>query len=65
MTGVVRGHSAEGLVVVDASGQEFSVPHHKIISNTTLATSLMPAGLDAALGETDLVDLVSYLRTLK
>ena len=65
VTGVVRGHSAEGLLVVDASGQEVSVPHQKIVSNTTLAMSLMPAGLDAALGENDLIDLVSYLRSLK
>lgn len=65
VTGVVRGHSAEGLLVVDASGQEVSIPHQKIISNTPLATSLMPMGLDAALGEDELIDLVSYLKSLK
>jgi putative heme-binding domain-containing protein len=65
VTGVVRGHSAEGLLVVDASGQEISIPHQKIVSNTTLVTSLMPEGLDVALGENELIDLVSYLRSLK
>ena len=65
VTGVVRGHSAEGLLVVDASGQEISIPHQKIVSNTTLVKSLMPEGLDVALGENELIDLVSYLRSLK
>ena len=65
VTGVVRGHSAEGLVVVETSGEEVSIAHHKIVSNTALATSLMPTGLDAALGEKDLIDLVSYLQSLK
>lgn len=64
LTGVVRGHSAEGLLVVDASGQETSLPHEKILSNTTLTESLMPAGLDEALGERDLLDLVAYLGSL-
>ena len=65
VTGVIRGHSAEGLLVVDAAGQEVSIPHEKILSDTTLSESLMPAGLDDALGERDLVDLVSYLQSLR
>ncbi len=65
LTGVVRGHSAEGLVLMDAAGQEISIPHQKVLSNTTLTESLMPAGLDAALGEADLLNVVSYLQSLK
>lgn len=65
ITGVVRGHSAEGLLVVDASGQETSIPHEKILSNTTLTESLMPVGLDSALGDHDLLDLVAYLQSLR
>ena len=65
VTGVIRGHSAEGLRVVDGSGQEISIPHDKILSDTTLSESLMPAGLDAALGERDLLDLVAYLQSLR
>ncbi len=65
VTGVVRGHSAEGLLVIDAAGQEINIPHQKVVSNTTLVESLMPVGLDAALGEVDLIDLVSYLQSLK
>jgi putative heme-binding domain-containing protein len=65
VTGVIRGHSAEGLLVVDGSGQEFSIPHEKILSDTLLSESLMPAGLDAVLGERDLLDLVVYLESLR
>lgn len=65
ITGVVRGHSAEGLLVIDAAGQEINIPHQKVLSNTTLAESLMPVGLDGALGEIDLINLVSYLQSLK
>lgn len=65
VTGVVRGHSAVGLLVIDAAGQEINIPHQKVVSNTTLAESLMPVGLDAALGEVDLLNLVSYLQSLK
>ena len=65
VAGVVRGHSAEGLVVMNAAGQEMNIPHQKVVSNTTLTESLMPVGLDVALGETDLLNLVSYLQSLK
>jgi putative membrane-bound dehydrogenase-like protein len=65
VTGVIRGHSAEGLRIVDGSGQEISIPHEKILSDTTLTESLMPTGLDAVLGERDLTDLVTYLLGLR
>jgi putative membrane-bound dehydrogenase-like protein len=64
VTGVIHGHSAEGLLIVDTAGQKVLIPHDKILSETTLSESLMPPGLDAALGEQDLVDLVSYLQRL-
>jgi hypothetical protein len=51
--------------VIDAAGQEINIPHQKVLSNTTLAESLMPVGLDGALGEIDLINLVSYLQSLK
>jgi hypothetical protein len=50
---------------VDGSGQEISIPHEKILSDTTLTESLMPTGLDAVLGEEDLIDLVTYLLSLR
>jgi putative heme-binding domain-containing protein len=63
--GVIRSHTAEGLLVVDVAGQEKNIPQTQMVSDTTLTTSLMPMGLDTTLPEKDLVDLVAYLRSLK
>ena len=65
MTGVIRSHTAEGLLVVDAAGQEKNLPGDQIVSDTQLTTSLMPMGLDLTLPEKDLLDLVAFLRSLK
>jgi putative heme-binding domain-containing protein len=65
ITGVIRSHTAEGLLVVDVAGQERNVPHGSITGNTTLTTSLMPMGLDTTLPEQELLDLVAYLRSLR
>ena len=63
--GVIRSHTAEGLLVVDVAGQEKNIPHAQIVSDTQLTTSLMPMGLDQTLPEQELLDLVAYLRSLK
>jgi putative heme-binding domain-containing protein len=65
ITGVIKSHTAEGLLVVDVAGQEKNVPHQSITGNTTLTTSLMPMGLDQTLPEQDLLNLVAFLRSLK
>jgi putative heme-binding domain-containing protein len=65
ITGVIRSHTAEGLLVVDVAGQERNVPHGSITGNTTLTTCLMPMGLDTTLPEQELLDLVAYLRSLR
>ncbi|MEZ0276437.1 MAG: hypothetical protein ACAH88_16120, partial [Roseimicrobium sp.] len=65
LMGLIRSHTAEGLLVVDLAGQEKSVPHHIIVANTTLTTSLMPMGLDGTMSEQELCDLVAWLRSLK
>lgn len=65
ITGVIKSHTAEGLLVVDVAGQEKNVPHDSITGNTTLTTSLMPMGLDQTLPEQDLLNLVAFLRSLK
>jgi len=65
ITGVIRSHTAEGLLVVDVAGQERNVPHGSITGNTALTTSLMPMGLDTTLPEQELLDLVAYLRSLR
>ena len=63
--GVIKSHTAEGLLVIDIAGQEKTVPHTAITANTTLTTSLMPMGLDQTLPEQELLDLVAWLRSLK
>jgi len=63
--GVIRSHTAEGLLLMDVAGQEKTVSHDQIITDTTLTSSLMPMGLDMTLAEQELLDLVAYLRSLK
>ncbi len=63
--GVLRSHTAEGLLVVDMAGQEKNLPHEQIVSNTALTDSLMPMGLDATMTEQELLDLTAWLRSLK
>lgn len=65
VTGLVRSHSAEGLVLVDLAGQETNLPHDRIVARTTLATSLMPPGLDLTMSPQELCDLVAWLASLK
>ena len=63
--GVIRSHTAEGLLIIDVAGQEKNLPHTQIIADTPLPTSLMPIGLDQTLPEADLLHLTAYLRSLK
>ena len=63
--GVIKSHTAEGLLVVDIAGQEKTIAHQTITGDTTLTTSLMPLGLDQTLPEPELLDLVAWLRSLK
>jgi putative heme-binding domain-containing protein len=65
LIGVVRGSLPDVLVVADAGAQEHRIPHRSITANTTLPTSLMPNGLDKALTEQQLIDLVAFLRSRK
>ncbi len=62
---VIKSHTAEGLLVVDITGQEKNIPHQTITADTTLPTSLMPMGLDQTMPEAELLDLVAWLRSLK
>ncbi len=63
--GVIKSHTAEGLLVVDIAGQEKTIAHQTIAGDTTLITSLMPQGLDQTMPEAELLDLVAWLRSLK
>lgn len=63
--GVVRSHTADGLRIVDVTGQEKTLPHAQIVSDTLLTESLMPMGLDATLSREELADLIAWLRSLR
>ena len=63
--GVIKSHTAEGLLVIDIAGQEKNIAHQTIAGDTTLPTSLMPQGLDQTMPEAELLDLVAWLRSLK
>jgi putative heme-binding domain-containing protein len=63
--GLIKARGADGITITEASGQVRVLPQESIASTTMLTTSLMPPGLDALLGEQDLLDLVAYLRSLK
>ena len=65
LVAVIRRNLPDAIVVVDASAQEHTLPRAQITSMQTLPTSLMPTGLDHALTEEELLDLVAYLRSCK
>lgn len=65
VTGVVRGHVAEGVILIDPAGQEHLVRHEQVVSDTLLEQSLMPAGLDAAFSADELADLIAWLSSLR
>jgi putative heme-binding domain-containing protein len=65
LVAVVRRALPEAIVAADASGEEFTLPRSRIASMETLTTSLMPTGLDHAMSEDDLIDLVAYLRSCR
>jgi putative heme-binding domain-containing protein len=65
VVGIIKSHTAEGILVVDIGGQEHNIRHDQITADTQLPTSLMPVGLDKTLTEPELLNLVAYLRSRK
>jgi len=63
--GIIKSHTAEGILLVDLGGQEHNIRHDQITADTQLPTSLMPVGLDQTLSESELVDLVAFIRSNK
>ena len=63
--GVIRASLPDVLVFADAGALEHRIPHSQITAKTMLTTSLMPQGLDKALTEQQLMDLVAFLRNRK
>ena len=63
--GAIKNDGTESLVLIDLAGVEQAIPHAQIVGRTTLATSLMPAGLEQSFTEQQLLDLVAWLASLK
>jgi putative membrane-bound dehydrogenase-like protein len=63
--GVIKSHTAEGILLVDIGGTEHNIRHEQITGDTQLPTSLMPVGLDKTLTEPELLNLVAFLRSRK
>jgi putative membrane-bound dehydrogenase-like protein len=65
LLGVIRRNLPDAIVLVDPTGQEQTIPRAQITGMQALHTSLMPPGLDRALSEQELLDLVAYLASCK
>jgi putative heme-binding domain-containing protein len=63
--GIVRSETNDELVLVLPGGATNSFAKKQIAKREKLATSMMPSGLNQALTQQDLVDLVEYLASLK
>ncbi len=51
--------------MLSGCGQAKTLPHPSVVAEKEVATSLMPAGLDAAFKPQELLDLVAWLRSLR
>ena len=64
-TGIVRSETADELVLALPAGATMKFPKKQITKREKLTTSMMPSGLNQALSQQDLTDLVEYLASLK
>ncbi|MEP6668024.1 MAG: PVC-type heme-binding CxxCH protein [Chthoniobacter sp.] len=63
--GIVRSETNEDLVLALPGGATNKFGKREIAKREKLPTSMMPSGLNQALSQQDLVDLVDYLASLK
>jgi putative membrane-bound dehydrogenase-like protein len=63
--GIVRSETGDELVLALPGGATNKFSKRDIAKREKLATSMMPSGLNQALSQADLVDLVEYLSSLK
>jgi putative heme-binding domain-containing protein len=63
--GIVRSETQDELVLALPGGATNKFSKREIAKREKLATSMMPSGLNQALSQQDLVDLVEYLASLK
>lgn len=65
LTGVVRSENSDEVVLVDSRRRERRLPRDQIVDVASGAVSIMPEGLDHALSEEELRDLMAFLESLK
>ena len=65
LVGILSRSLTETVGVTDASAAQRTLPRAEIASSQPLPTSLMPNGLERAMTEQELLDLVAYLRSCK
>ncbi len=63
VNGIVQENRTDDIVLVDASGTPTTVPRSRIVSMKASDVSLMPQGVDQALGPERLRDLLTFLLT--
>ncbi len=63
--GIVRSETADELVLALPGGATNKFAKSQIAKREKLTTSLMPSGLNQALSQQDLIDMVEYLASLK
>jgi putative heme-binding domain-containing protein len=61
LTGLVKAEGAEGLRIADANAQETAIARGEVQSLEPTRESVMPKGLDAAIGPERLKDLLAFL----
>ena len=64
-TGVLARQSADAVALRDSSGKDWRIPRDEIQEMERLSTSLMPDGLDRAVSQEELRDLLWFLVSLK
>jgi putative heme-binding domain-containing protein len=64
-SGLIKGETAEALLLRDSAGREHRLSRAAIKSRRNSLLSLMPDGLQMALSLDDFADLIAYLASLK
>ncbi len=65
LTGLLVSESADAIEIQQASGEKVLLRQSDIEQISPSTVSIMPAGLDETLSETELLDVVKYLQSLK
>ena len=63
--GLIARDTGETLFLQQQAGEAIAIPHSEIEDLVASPVSIMPNGLDQALTETDLADVIAYLQGLK